>query len=80
MNQGEIAGEFKNGKSVVANNEQIIAGISQGVYQAMMRANGNGKDININATFQVDGKEIGKSFVKYHNGVVQQTGLSPLMI
>lgn len=80
MNKGEIAGEFSNGKSVVANNQQIIAGISQGVYEAMMRANGNGKEVNINATFQVDGKEIGKSFVKYHNGVVQQTGLSPLMI
>ena len=80
MNKGEIAGKFTNGKSVVANNEQIIAGISQGVYEAMIKANGKDNTINLNATFNVDGKELGKSFVKYHNGVVQQTGLSPLLV
>lgn len=38
MNRGEIAGKFSNGKSVVANNEQIIAGISEGVYSAVVAA------------------------------------------
>lgn len=38
MNRGEIAGKFNNGKSVVANNEQIIAGISEGVYSAVVTA------------------------------------------
>ena len=38
MNRGEIAGKFSNGKSVVANNEQIIAGISDGVYSAVVAA------------------------------------------
>ena len=38
MNRGEIAGKFNNGKSVVANNEQIIAGISEGVYSAVVAA------------------------------------------
>lgn len=38
MNRGEIAGKFNNGKSVVANNEQIIAGISEGVYSAVVSA------------------------------------------
>lgn len=38
MNRGEIAGKFNNGKSVVANNEQIIAGISEGVYAAVVAA------------------------------------------
>lgn len=38
MNRGEIAGKFNNGKSVVANNEQIIAGISEGVYSAVIAA------------------------------------------
>jgi phage-related protein len=38
MNRGEIAGKFNNGKSVVANNEQIIAGISEGVYTAVVAA------------------------------------------
>lgn len=34
-NQGEIMGKFDNGKSVVANNEQITAGIASGVKQAV---------------------------------------------
>ena len=34
-NQGEIMGKFDNGKSVVANNEQITAGIANGVRQAV---------------------------------------------
>ena len=34
MNHGEIAGKFNNGKSVVANNEQIISGIATGVETA----------------------------------------------
>lgn len=38
MNRGEIAGKFDNGKSVVANNQQIVEGISAGVYEAVLRA------------------------------------------
>ena len=38
MNRGEIAGKFNNGKSVVANNEQIVAGIAEGVYSAVVAA------------------------------------------
>ena len=40
MNHGEIAGRFNNGQSVVANNEQIIAGISEGVYKGSGRSYG----------------------------------------
>ena len=59
MNRGEIAGKFNNGKSVVANNEQIIAGISEGVYSAVVAAMGNGgskESQNINV--YLDGKQI----------------------
>lgn len=38
MNRGEIAGRFSNGKSVVANNQQIIEGIKQGVIEALLTA------------------------------------------
>ncbi len=38
MNRGEIAGRFSNGKSVVANNQQIIEGIKQGVMEALISA------------------------------------------
>lgn len=35
----ELVGQFSNGKTAVANNQQIVDGIAQGTYQAMMRAN-----------------------------------------
>jgi hypothetical protein len=38
MNHGEIAGKFNNGKSVVANNQQIVEGIATGVYEAVVAA------------------------------------------
>ena len=42
---GEIMGQFDNGKSVVANNEQITDGIARAVYSAMMDAGmGGGRE------------------------------------
>ena len=73
MNKGEIAGKFDNGRSVVANNEQIIQGISQGVYEAFARAftdyNSNEKELNINV--YLDGQQINSSVEKARdeNGV-----------
>ena len=40
-------GQLSNGKTAVANNEQIVSGIKQGVYQAVREALGgqsNGND------------------------------------
>jgi hypothetical protein len=65
MNRGEIAGKFNNGKSVVANNEQIIAGISEGVYSAVVAAMGNGGNReNQNINVYLDGKQIYSSVKK----------------
>ena len=76
----ELVGTI-GGQSAVANNQQIVEGISAGVYEAVVKAmSGDGKNITINATFELDGNAIGKSVVKYHNGVVTQTGSSPLLI
>ena len=59
MNRGEIAGKFNNGKSVVANNEQIIAGISEGVYSAVVAAMANGGNRESqNVNVYLDGKQI----------------------
>lgn len=60
MNRGEIAGKFNNGKSVVANNEQIVAGIAEGVYSAVVAAmsetqRGNGEQPVV---VYLDGKQI----------------------
>ena len=68
-------------KTAVANNDQIINGIYNGVYRAMMAANGgNGKAVTVNATFELDGEVVGRKVIKYHNGVVMQTGESPLLV
>lgn len=39
-NHGELVGKFSNGKTAVANNEQIVKGISGGVYAANQEQNG----------------------------------------
>ena len=76
----EMVGQIGH-KNAVANNDQIIDGIASGVYRAMMAANGgNSKDVTINATFEMDGDVVGKKVIKYHNGVVMQTGASPLLV
>lgn len=45
-NHNELVGKFSNGRTAVANNEQITAGIEQATYNAFMRAsaNGNGRE------------------------------------
>ena len=38
-NHGELVGQFSNGKTAVANNEQIVEGIQSGVYAANQEQN-----------------------------------------
>ena len=64
MNHGEIAGRFNNGQSVVANNEQIIAGISEGVYKAVAAAMGSKSEGNQSINVYLDGKQIYASVKK----------------
>lgn len=77
----ELVGRI-NGKTAVANNDQIVSGISAGVFNAVRSAmQGQGKgNMNIHATFVMDGEVVGKQVIKYHNGVVKRTGATPLMI
>lgn len=37
-NHGELVGQFSNGRTAVANNEQIIAGIEEAAYRGFLRA------------------------------------------
>ena len=46
-NHSELVGEFSNGKTAVANNEQIISGIKQGVKEAMQETQSSDGDIII---------------------------------
>lgn len=77
----ELVGRI-NGKTAVANNDQIVSSISSGVYNAMIGAmsKGNRNNTTVTAIFQVDGKQVAKQVINAHNKEVMQTGRSPLLI
>ncbi|MBQ7797859.1 MAG: hypothetical protein IJ371_01905 [Clostridia bacterium] len=72
MNKGEIMGTFDDGSSIVANNQQIISGIKQGVYSAVVSAmkqtNGGNGDVIL------DGKKVGVYTSKYSHNENVRTG------
>ena len=61
MSRGELVGEFDDGTTVVANNQQIIEGIKQGVYTAVRSAMASGTSGDI--VLKVDSKEIARATV-----------------
>jgi len=74
-NHGELVGQFSNGRTAVANNEQIIQGIERGVYNAMtsaMAGQSGERDIRV----YLDGKEIGAASRRYERSVNRATGVS----
>ena len=76
----ELVGQIGR-KTAVANNNQIIAGIEDGVYRAMMAANtGNGGTQTIRIVNEIDGNVVGEKVIQYHNNKVIQTGVSPLLV
>ena len=60
-NHNELVGRFDNGKTAVANNEQITTGIANAVYSAIMSANSGGNTRYINNTIQIDGRAIARA-------------------
>ena len=66
-------------KTTVANNQQIVDGIYKGVYQAMRDAGGNNGGQTV-VVMLPNGDVLGESFVDWHNGVVKQTGNTPLLV
>ena len=65
-NHTELVGKFSNGKTAVANNEQIVKGIENGVYNAVMSAmsNNNSGSSYISNEIIVDGEVIARSVTK----------------
>lgn len=59
-NSGEMVGQFSNGKTAVANNDQIVEGITQGVYSAMMAYNAQTKSSGINGDVILNGQKVGR--------------------
>lgn len=75
-NHGELVGQFSNGRTAVANNEQIIKGIEAGVYRAVTSAmynmpNTQSGDIVVN----IDGRQVFRAVKKQANNYTTQTGL-----
>ncbi len=66
-NHNELVGQFDNGKTAVANNEQIVDGISQGVRQAVADllepylselVSSNREIADKDSTVNIDGREL----------------------
>lgn len=66
MNHHELVGQFSNGKTAVANNGQIIEGISAGVYNAFAKAasSNNSGSKYISNEIIVDGEVIARTVTK----------------
>ena len=74
-NHNELVGQFSNGKTAVANNQQIIEGIKQGVYEAMSMAGGN-KGGAQQIVFNVNGKEFARAIYNDQKAVAKEHGIS----
>lgn len=71
----EMVGSM-GGRTAVANNDQIVEGISQGVYAAVKSALGDGSNsVNV----YLDGKQISGTVVSNINSETRRTGSSPLL-
>lgn len=69
-NHNELVGKFANGKTAVANNAQITAGIEEASYRGFMRAlaqnNSQGGEQTIIVQSILDGKQIAESTNRYN--------------
>lgn len=76
----EMVGRIGN-KTAVANNSQIINGITSGVYRAMMMAQADGSSGNggtARIIVQIGDRAVGEAAVEYINGEIRQTGTNPI--
>ena len=75
-NHGELVGQFSNGNTAVANNEQIIAGIERGVYNAVTSAMANkGGNESVVKVF-LDGKQISNAVTRNQRSTERATGVA----
>lgn len=74
-NGPELVGRIGN-QSAVANNNQIIAGIKQGVYEAMMASGGGGSSGDIK--LYISGKQVMTAVAQEARRETIRTGVNPL--
>lgn len=78
-NHGELVGKFSNGKTAVANNEQITEGIATAVYGAFVRAyseTGNTNKGSKVAVLNVNGREFARAIFDDTKAVEREHGIS----
>lgn len=75
-NHNEMIGKFSNGKTAVANNDQITQGIKQAVIEGMSEvfANANVGQQNGSIVVQIDGQEVFRTTQRYANQYTAMTG------
>jgi hypothetical protein len=75
-NHNEMVGKFSNGKTAVANNDQITQGIKQAVIEGMSEvfANANVGQQNGSIVVQIDGQEVFRTTQRYANQYTAMTG------
>lgn len=77
-NHNELIGKFANGLTAVANNEQIIEGIKQGVIEAMSLVlgsnSGNGKQTEF--VLNLNGREFARAIYNDQQAVSRERGIS----
>ena len=80
-NHGELVGQFSNGKTAVANNEQITDGIKQGVREAVAEVLvpylsdiAQSSRVTANKEFGITQNEVGKAARNYARDYTTRTG------
>jgi hypothetical protein len=77
-NHNELVGGFSNGKTAVANNEQITEGIANAVYpavyNAVMAAMSNGNNSSSPITIEIGGREVFRAVQDEANSYSKRTG------
>lgn len=83
-NHGELVGQFSNGRTAVANNEQIVEGISEGVAYANSGVIGAINQLiavvqQIDTTVELDGLTVSRQLHRYNRQVSKEAGSSLVM-
>lgn len=79
-NHSEMVGSFSNGRTAVANNEQITEGIERAVYRAMSEVMSNVGTQPVNVELRGDAADFFSAMVKENNRAIMRTGASPIRV
>ena len=79
-NHSEMVGSFSNGKTAVANNQQIVEGIKQGVYEAVTAAWSSQSGGNVTVELTGDASDIFRAVVRENDRSIMRTGASPIRV